>query len=165
MSRLVITSIDYFMLDFILKLLRALAGVGRSANTQASHLQTGIVGEERAADYIRREGYQVLASRWTARLIRGDLDLIAMKDSLLCFIEVKTRTAHDDSPAERTVNAEKRKTLRKMARSYLRKYYSGQRPAVRFDILSVYMIPGKPTEFMHIKNAFTWNEHDKYLND
>jgi putative endonuclease len=150
------------MLDFILKLLTKLAGAGKDADTQPEHLQTGIEGEEAAAKFIRKDGYSILAQRWKARTIRGDLDLIAIKDGTLCFIEVKTRTAHDSSPAERTVNAHKRRTLRKMARSYLYQFNALSKPKVRFDILCVYLIPGCAAEFQHIKSAFSWNERDRY---
>ncbi len=158
----VITSIHYAMMDFILNLLRRIAGVGRDADEGPEHLQTGIKGEEAAAVFIRNEGYSILASRWKAKQIRGDLDLIAIKDNTLCFIEVKTRTAHDSSPAERTVTAYKRKTLRKMARSYLKQFNANNKPRVRFDILCVYLISGRAAEFQHFKGAFSWSERDKY---
>jgi putative endonuclease len=137
------------MLDFILNLLVKLAGAGKEAVAQPQHLLTGIDGEEAAARFIRKEGYRILASRWQAKQIRGDLDLIAMKEETLCFIEVKTRTAHDSSPAERTVTAHKRKTLRKMARSYLSQFNASNKPTVRFDILCVYLLPGCAAEFEH----------------
>ena len=82
---------------------------------------------------------------------------MAVKDDVICFIEVKTRTAHDSSPAERTVNAHKRSTLRKLARIYLRKNFNKRKPKSRFDILCVYLIPGSPAEFQHFKDAFKWN--------
>ena len=85
-----------------------------------------------------------------------------MKDNTLCFIEVKTRTAHDSSPAERTVNAHKRRTLRKMARSYLSQFGASHQPPVRFDILCVYLIPGKAAEFEHFEGAFQMRDHKKF---
>jgi hypothetical protein len=32
------------------------------------------------------------------------------------------------------------------------------RPPVRFDILSVYLIPHKEKEFVHFEGAFGWSE-------
>lgn len=151
------------MMDFILNLLRKLAGVGIDADGGPEHLQTGIEGEEAAAKFIRNAGYSILGRRWSSKQIRGDLDLIAMKDDTVCFIEVKTRTAHDSSPAERTVTAHKRKTLRKMARSYLNQFNANNKPMVRFDILCVYLIPGRAAEFQHFKGAFSWSERNKYF--
>jgi putative endonuclease len=34
-------------------------------------------------------------------------------------------------------------------------------PQVRFDVLSVYLVPGEPKEFMHFENAFGWDERRK----
>ena len=39
---------------------------------------------------------------------------------MLCFIEVKTRTAHDMTPAEVAVDSHKRAVLRRLARRYVR---------------------------------------------
>jgi putative endonuclease len=31
-------------------------------------------------------------------------------------------------------------------------------PQVRFDVLSVYLVPGEKREFVHYENAFGWSE-------
>jgi hypothetical protein len=30
---------------------------------------------------------------------------------------------------------------------------------VRFDVISVYLLPGKKSEITHFENAFGWSEH------
>ena len=122
------------------------------------HLVTGMEGEEAAYTYLLRKGYVVVARRWTAENARGDLDLVAWQGPLLCFIEVKTRTAHDMAPAEAAVDSDKRHTLRRLARQYLRQLPHQTVPQVRFDVLSVYLVPGQEKEFAHFENAFGWNE-------
>src|ERR1700678_956234 len=112
-----------------------------------AHLATGIKGEDGAFFHLRRKGYTVVARRWSSGYQRGDLDLIAWQGPMLCFIEVKTRTAHDLAAAEVTVDSDKRRTLRKLARAYIRQLPMTARPPARFDILSVYLIPGKEKEF------------------
>jgi putative endonuclease len=84
--------------------------------------------------------------------------LIAWQGPLLCFVEVKTRTAHDVAAAEVTVDADKRNVLRKLARHYMRQLPMKTSPPVRFDVLSVYLIPGKEREFVHFEGAFGWSE-------
>jgi putative endonuclease len=134
---------------------------GRTADLPA-HLATGVSGESAAHFYLRRKGYFVVAGRWSSRRQRGDLDLIAWKGPLLCFIEVKTRTAHDMAPAEVAVDSHKRKIVRRLARLYLRQLPMKTRPPIRFDILSVYIVPGKEKEFVHFEGAFGWSErHDR----
>jgi putative endonuclease len=73
-------------------------------------------------------------------------------------IEVKTRTAHDMAAAEVAVDAHKRTVLRKLARIYVRQLPIKTSPPVRFDILSVYLLPGKEKEFVHFEGAFGWSE-------
>jgi putative endonuclease len=127
-----------------------------------AHLATGIEGETAAFFYLRRKGYTVVARRWSSGFQRGDLDLIAWQGPLLCFVEVKTRTAHDMAAAEVAVDSQKRTTLRKLARHYIRQLPMKASPPVRFDILSVYLIPHKEKEFVHFEGAFGWSEGQDY---
>jgi putative endonuclease len=143
---------------------RTLAGLdslaahrGRAAS-QPAHLLTGIEGEEAACIYLIRKGHTVVARRWSAGNQPGDLDLVAWKGPLLCFFEVKTRTARDLTPAETAVDFHKRNVLRRLARQYVRQLPGGSNPQVRFDVISVYMEPGKAAEIVHFENAFGWHE-------
>jgi putative endonuclease len=121
------------------------------------HLKAGAEGEDAAYFYLRRKGYTVVARRWSAGNVPGDLDLIAWHGSLLCFVEVKTRTTRDMTPAEAAVDAHKRKTLQRLARQYMRQLPGEIAPQARFDVISVYLVPGREAEFAHFENAFSWN--------
>jgi putative endonuclease len=129
---------------------------GRAADL-AAHLQTGAAGEEAAYFFLRRKGYIVVARRWSAGNLPGDLDLIAWQGPVLSFIEVKTRTARDITPAEAAVDAHKRKTLRRLARQYTRQLPAGSAPRFRFDVISVYLTQGQEPECVHFENAFGWD--------
>jgi putative endonuclease len=126
-----------------------------------AHLATGIKGEDAAYFYLRRKGYSVTARRWSSGRLPGDIDLIAWQGPLLCFVEIKTRTAHDETPAEVAVDQHKRKILRSLAREYVRQLPQETPPRVRFDVLSVYLVPGKKKEFAHLENAFGWSERER----
>ena len=52
--------------------------------------EAGDRGEAMAAEYLRENGYEILASQFRCRF--GEIDLIAWDKSVLCFVEVKTRT-------------------------------------------------------------------------
>ena len=143
---------------------RTLAGLdsvaarrGRTPGLPA-HLLTGIEGEEAACVYLLRKGYTVVARRWSAGNQPGDLDLVTWQGSMLCFIEVKTRTARDLTPADTAVDLHKRNVLRRLARQYVRQLPGGSAPQTRFDVISVYLVPGKSSEFMHFENVFGWRE-------
>lgn len=144
---------------------RALSGLARIAERRGRaaslplHLTTGIAGEDAAFFYLRRKGYTVVARRWSSGDVPGDVDLIAWQGSLLCFIEVKTRTARDLTPAEVAVDGHKRAILRRLARRYARQLPQAEMPQVRFDVLSVYLVPGEKREFVHFEAAFGWSEY------
>ena len=123
-----------------------------------AHLESGIKGEEAAFFFLRRKGYVVVARRWSSGDRPGVIDLIAWQGPLLCFVEVKTRTAHDMTPAEAAVDRQKRYTLRRLATQYVRQLPGPERPQVRFDVISVYLVPGRAREFVHFENAFGWTE-------
>jgi putative endonuclease len=142
--------------------LKWMAHRGGGSARRPAHLATGIGGEDAAFFYLRRKGYIVVARRWSSGYQRGDLDLIAWQGPLLCFVEVKTRTAHDIAAAEVAVDSQKRNTLRKLARHYVRQLPMKTAPPVRFDILSVYLLPGKEKEFVHFEGAFGWSEREDY---
>ncbi len=143
---------------------RTLAGLdwlaARRGRTPAlpGHLLTGIEGEEAVCSYLRRKGYTVVARRWSAGNLPGDLDLIAWQGPMLCFFEVKARTARDITPAEKAVDTHKRNILRRLARQYVRQLPGETTPQARFDVISVYFVPGEKREFTHFENAFGWNE-------
>ncbi|HUA97553.1 MAG TPA: YraN family protein [Terracidiphilus sp.] len=128
------------------------------APAQPPHLAMGLEGEDAAFFYLRRQGYAVVARRWTSGNVPGDIDLIAWQGPVLCFVEVKTRTSHDLAAAEITVDSHKRHVLRRLARQYIRQLPQETAPPSRFDILSVYLIPGKEKEFVHFEGAFDWTE-------
>jgi putative endonuclease len=81
---------------------------------------------------------------------------------MLCFIEVKTRTAHDIAPAESSVDSHKRSTLRRLARQYVRQLPQETAPQSRFDVLSVYLVPGQKKEFVHFEGSFGWSDRREY---
>lgn len=120
------------------------------------HLTIGLRGERAALFHLRTLGYTVVARRWTSAKMRGDVDLIGWDGDWLCFVEVKTRTGRDAmTPAESAVDADKQERMRRMARTYLRRFPEKLRRQVpvRFDIVSVYLQQGG-AEFEVFKGAF-----------
>ncbi len=141
-----------------LDLLDWLAEKRGRAGTLPAHLAVGFDGERAAYFHLRREGYFVVARRWSAGNLPGDIDLIAWQGELLCFIEVKARTARDQTAAEVAVDSHKRHVLRRLARRYVRQLPRPAAPEVRFDVVSVYLVPGRKAEIVHFENAFGWSE-------
>ena len=120
----------------------------------APHLDMGEQGEMAALFHLRQNGYVVVARRWRTPKQRGDIDLIAWEGDTLCFVEVKTRASRAVATAESAVDEDKRTTLRRMARHYL-KAVDPPAEAVRFDVVSVYLEP-QTTEITLYRWAFDW---------
>ncbi len=127
----------------------------RGRNPKPEHLVTGERGEDLAYFYLCGQGYTVVARRWHATRLRGDLDLVAWDGETLVIVEVKTRTVRDLAPAETAVDEAKKKMLRRMALAYRRRLPEPWRDLVplRFDVVSVYDLPAGP-QFEHIQDAF-----------
>jgi len=83
----------------------------------------GRMGEERAAAYLTRKGYAVLARNWRTRA--GELDIIARDGVWLVFVEVRTRRAPSDAglpyagTGEESVTRRKQQQLVSLASAYL----------------------------------------------
>jgi putative endonuclease len=121
---------------------------------KAEHLTTGRRGEEEAYFHLRGLGYVMVARNFRSPRRRGEIDLIGWEKDVLCFVEVKTRTSRAVMPAEAAVDEAKRRELVAVAREYLRRV--PDKPAVRFDILSIYLERGSSApEITLFKNAFS----------
>lgn len=121
-------------------------------DSSPEHLRTGRRGEEEAYFYLRRQGYVIIARNYRSPRSRSELDLVGWEGEMLCFIEVKTRTARDLQPAEAAVDPEKQRDLSRVAREFLQKMEGS--PAFRFDIVSVYFKAERETAIELFRNAF-----------
>lgn len=116
--------------------------------------QTGSDYEKAAADYLEKNGYQILERNYRNKC--GEIDIIAydQEKKTLVYIEIKYRsTLRCGDPLE-AVDLKKRKRIF-LAASY---HYaiSGYKISeyCRFDVIAFY----GDKKIQHIKNAFDWNE-------
>lgn len=139
---------------FALRVLDRLARLLLRPPAVAPHQIVGASGEEDAYFYLRGLGYVMVARNWRSPRRHGEIDLVGWDGSVLCFVEVKSRTTRDVKPAEAAVDAQKQDELGGMAREYLR-HIAGA-PSWRFDVLSLYYDqPGAPPQITLFKNAFS----------
>lgn len=106
----------------------------------------GRYGEDRAADYLTRRGFRVRARNHFCRV--GEVDLIAERDELLCFVEVRARKSAAFASPEATVSRSKQRKVVLAAMDYVRRHELRDR-AIRFDVIAV-----TGDEVLHIENAF-----------
>jgi putative endonuclease len=110
----------------------------------AAHHVTGRRGEEAAYFHLRKLGYTMVARNFRSPRCRGEIDLIAWEDDILCFVEVKTRTTRDVKTGEAAVDRHKRREVAAVAREYLRRFPLSCQ--WRFDVVSVYYDQSKASQ-------------------
>ena len=97
--------------------------------------ETGAAYEQAAAKYLEQQGYRILEKNFLSRY--GEIDLIAIEDGILVFVEVKYRTATDIMRPEEAVDWKKQRKICRTADYYrLRKQIPEDVPC-RFDVISV----------------------------
>ena len=110
----------------------------------------GDVGEALTVKWLKRRRYKILEHNYSCRC--GEIDIIARKGELLCFIEVKTREVGSYGRPAEAVDARKQQRILKTANVYLAQYPCDFQP--RFDVAEVVTDHGKCQEINYIENAF-----------
>lgn len=110
-------------------------------------------GEDAATRFLKRLGYRILARGLDSRL--GELDIIAVDNRTIAFVEVKTRTSTDSGHPAEAIDATKQRRMTQAALAYL-KSHGLLHHAARFDVVAVTWPENasRPT-IEHYKNAFS----------
>lgn len=94
----------------------------------------GDSGEDFAAAMLKNDGYKVIERNYAVQ--GGEIDIIAIKNGVMHFIEVKTRTGIEFGYPADSVTEAKQKRIKTAARSYLSSR-SGRWNNVSFDVYEV----------------------------
>jgi len=95
----------------------------------------GNFGEDAVEKYLRRHGYRVLERNYRCRF--GEVDIVAIEDGCLVFVEVKTRVSGKYGNPSNAVNRMKLQHMKKTALCYINYKRMGDYPA-RFDVAEVF---------------------------
>ncbi len=113
-----------------------------------SNKEIGNIGEQYAIDFLIHKGYKILERNWFYN--HKEIDIIAVRDETLCFVEVKTRK-NLLTPPKDAVTRKKQNNLIVAANAFInQKNYDLE---ARFDIIEVFINGNKHT-IEHIKDAF-----------
>jgi len=124
---------------------------GRPRSTDPRH-DLGKRGEDLAARYLQRLGYRIIARR--ERVLRGDLDIIALDDRTVVFVEVRTRTDTLHGHPSETIDSRKQRRIATLANAYIRRHRL-EDCRVRIDVVTVTLAgPDGQPEVEHFQNAF-----------
>ena len=116
----------------------------------AEHNLTGNTGEALAAVYLNQNGYRVLHQNW--RHSRWEVDIIAEKDGILHFVEVKTRRTRKFGYPEENVDKKKIQNLIHAAEAYL--YQQPQWKRIQFNVLAISILKDEPVEYFLIEDVY-----------
>ena len=121
------------------------------ASGQDTRRQFGDRGEGLAVALLERAGYQVLERNVSCRY--GEIDVIAVKAGLHCFVEVRSRASEVcGGPAQSVIFAKQRKVV-KATIWWLQRQRLLERVEVRFDVVCV-TGRGPDARVEHIPGAF-----------
>ena len=116
----------------------------------ARHNTTGSTGESMAEAYLLKKGFTILQKNW--RHSHWEVDIIAQKNNILHFIEVKTRRTEKYGQPEDAVSDKKIQNLINASEEYL--YLHPQWKRIQFDILSILILKDKPVNYFFIEDVY-----------
>ena len=104
-------------------------------------------GEAAAKKFLQAQGYEIVDSRWSCSA--GEINLIARKNRLIIFVEVKTSRSIDQAVIRLSQGQQRR--IVNAAHVWLSKQAFGPRFLFRFDAIFV----GGSGQLKHIEGAWT----------
>ena len=107
----------------------------------------GRAGEVEAGKFLKKAGYKVLEMNFRTHI--GEADIIAQKDGVTVFVEVKTRSDDTYGAPSEAVNHKKQEKYFRVATEYLIKKGLQDAPC-RFDVIEI-----ENGKINHIIDAFS----------
>ena len=117
--------------------------------------QLGELGEKIAEKHLKEKGYKILdrnfSKRFSSGPLVGEIDLIAKKDGMISFIEVKALSGKTPFFPEQKVNLKKKRKIARMAQIWLQDHNVPLDRKWGIDVISITIDP-KRSEIKHFKN-------------
>lgn len=88
-----------------------------SKQDKLRNLEFGKFAEEKGAEFYITNGYAIRERNW--RKGRIEIDIIAQKNNIIVFVEVKARSGRDETPLD-AVTLDKMKSMARGADAYLK---------------------------------------------
>lgn len=116
----------------------------------ARHNDVGKQGEALAVMFLTARGYSILHCNW--RHTHYEIDIIALKDGVLHFVEVKSRSSKKFGLPEDAVTKKKFQSLLQAADEFLFQY--PQYRHVQYDVLAISTLKNSAPEFFLIEDVY-----------
>ena len=106
----------------------------------------GNSGEIRAVSFLKDKGYRILQTNFKTKF--GEIDIVAFKDGVTVFVEVKNRSTLAYGRPIEAVDFRKQQIIRKVAEVYLMIKHTPYADC-RFDVIEIV-----DDEINHVEDAF-----------
>lgn len=122
-----------------------------------SSYMLGRLGEGLAKQYLVSHGWDVLSMNFACKI--GEVDIIAVKECTVAFVEVKTRTTKHLGPPLEAVDFRKQQRLKRIAQYYMSliaaKFGGTDSLQIRFDVVTVIIDWPRGGELYYLEDAFS----------
>jgi putative endonuclease len=116
-----------------------------------SRKNLGDFGERVAAAHLESKGYRVLATKFRVR--EGEVDIVAQRDGVVVFVEVKARRGPAMGSAVEAIDARKAKRLLAASEAFALRHPELP-PDRRIDLIAIDLdLSGRVVSLQHIESA------------
>lgn len=123
----------------------------------------GVFGEKIASAFLKRKGYKILEKNYSSSFLsgpkRGEIDIVAKKDGVFYFCEVKTSAARQSAfPPEIRVTEEKKRKIIRLAEEWLARNKFPLDCRWQVDVIAVNVLVGeKKAKIRHFPDVAAEN--------
>ena len=113
----------------------------------------GKLGEEYVREFLEKNGYNILEENYETKY--AEVDIIAQKEDIIAFVEVKTRESQEFGEPYEAVTKSKQRSIKGAASVYMLKH---EDKVAGFDVAEVIGVINNEgldvLDFNYIENAF-----------
>jgi putative endonuclease len=130
----------------------------------------GQIGEELASRFLEKSGYRLVLANFKVPIgrnrrgvaVTGEIDIVALDEDVLCFIEVKTRSSDEYAAPLSAIDLRKQRQITRAARVY-RKIFNLQTIKFRYDAVSVILNENSEPKIEIVKSFWKESKFRKKL--
>lgn len=124
---------------------------------KSANYETGKLGEDIARKFLLSKNYTIITSNFKTKF--GEIDLVASKNHILIFVEVKLKIGEDFGRPEEMINKRKLLQVQNTAVSFLQKYPLDKTncDSYRIDAVCVVLAANKEIERIDHYENITFN--------
>ncbi|MEP6703440.1 MAG: YraN family protein [Acidobacteriota bacterium] len=121
-----------------------LIDIKNARSATPSSAEVGIEGERLAAEFLEANGYRLVLANFKVPIgrnsrgvsVTGEIDIVALDEGTLCFVEVKTKTSSAFADPLASVTPRKQRQIIRTARVYQRIFSLSEMPR-RYDVVAI----------------------------